>query len=328
MSTAPRDTSAIPPDRPAKRRVRKGAAAGGDVPDAGGDGPLAAPKTQAELRAERRGKGGAARPPEPVPEPRGPVPDDVRALWPAYFAGDLPDDAPLHRALPHRDTPLAPFAVAIIPGTAERTWTGRHKNPVAHFRALEPEFGGSTRLAHLLACCCVVLRRDPANGRARHFFDRITAGHGAEVAAASNLRWLTSVCDTFMDVSDSPLNRSVAMTGTLLANTIKIAETERRMFSPRRPWPPKKSFIRGGALFDGVIAYWVGNGDMIENMIERCLRTLPPESPAAPFVRAIIERCFAHDTALGRILSVQDGRSFPLATDAQIAAARRAMRDL
>ena len=286
------------------------------------------PKTQAELRAGRRRNGGLARPPETVPEPRGPIPDDLRVQWRSYFSGDVPDDAPFRRALPARDALLQPFADCVIPGTADRTWTGRHKNPIAHFRALEPEFGGSTRLAHLLACCIVVLRRDPENGRARHLFRRITAEHGAAVAAASNLRWLTSVCDTFMDVAESPLDRSVAMTGTLLANTIKIAETERRMFSPKRPWPPQKTFFRGGALFDGVIAYWVGNGDMIDNMIERCLRTLPSDSPAAPFVRAIIERCFAHDTTLGRILSVQDGRSFPLATTAEIAAARKAMRNL
>jgi len=289
---------------------------------------LTPPMTQAQLRALRRRRKAKPKPPAPIPEPRGPIPEELRALWPAYFDGDLPEDAPLSRTLPVRGTPLEPFAEAVIPGPAGSTWAGRHRKPINHFRALEPEFGGSTRLAHLLACCIVLLRRDPENGRARHLFQRITTRQGASVAPAMNLRWLTSVCDTFMDTAESPLDRSLGMTGTLLANTIKIAETERRMFSPPRPWPPKATFIRGGHLFDGVIAYWVGNGDMIENMLDRVLRTLPPESPATPFVHEVIKRCFAQDTTLGRIQALQDGRTFTLASDAQIAAARRAMRDL
>lgn len=260
--------------------------------------------------------------------PRGSLPEAIRLAWPAYFEDPARADAPFAWALPRLDAELAPFLDCIIPGPAGPTWAGRLPAPVAHFRALEPEFGGRPRIGHLLACVIVILRREPDSRRARRLFRRITAQHGPEAAAAMNLRWLTAACDSFVDSGAEPLDRALGMTGTLLSNTLKLAETERRMFHPPRRWPPRAAFRRGGPMYDGVIAYWVGKGDMIENLIDRVERGLQAESPAVPFVREVLERCFAEDTVLRRMLEVQDGRSFPVVPADRLAAIRKAMEGL
>lgn len=330
-----------------------GAMPGADPGGAGGSSPSIVPAAGGEKLRARRQPGPPARriaaahalrrpqpagdadePPAPeagdavAPGLRGPVSDALRRAWPAYFVAAPHDDAPLFRFLPRADADLRPLLDSIVPGPEGPTWTGRLRSPLAHFRALEPEFGTRPRIGHLLACVVVALRREPQNRRALRLFRRITAQHGAEAAAAMNLRWLTAVCDSFVDSGATPLDRALGMTGTLLSNTLKLAETERRMFHPRRPWPPKAAVRRVGHMYDGVIGYWVGRGDMIENLLDRVERALQVDSPAVPFLSEVLERSFAENTVLRRMLEVQDGRRFPLVPEERLAAIREAMEGL
>ena len=268
-------------------------------------------------------------PPVAPDDPASDLPPDfaspeVDALWPALRgAGEVLTGA---AALPAADVPLGPF-LSPIPGTAGRTWASRHRDLARHFRALEPEFAGRARIAHLLACTIVVLRRQPDDAHARALFARITAERGPAVAAAMNLRWLTSVCDTFCDVG-TPLERATALNGTLIANLVKLAETERRQFAAPRDWPPKAMFNNGGPLFDGVITYWVGKGEMIGNLLDRAEAVLADANAASPFVAEIIGRLALNDTVLRRMIEVNDGRDIPLAPRERLARARAAMKGL
>ncbi|MFI0397118.1 hypothetical protein [Paracoccus jiaweipingae] len=250
-----------------------------------------------------------------------PAPDasGCAALWPAYFSAPAPaagsresrqpgPDA--SAALPQADVDLSVFARDIIPGDPAPTWAGRTRNLISHFRALEPEFAARPRLGHLLACTIVVLRRDPQQPQAQALFHRITAEHGADAAQGINLRWLASVCDTLMDIGTTPEDRALAMTGSVTANLVKLAETERRVFAPRIPWPPQASFRQGGPLFDGMISYWIGKGEMIDNLLNRIERVTTTDSPAAPFVIEVFNRLFENDTTLSRLYGLQ-GRNAP-----------------
>lgn len=312
------------------------------VPGAGIDAAHAirAPRQPEPSRARPEPEPAPAAEAEPEPElpvadtrpgvttPPPPVPEAIRAVWPAYFEDANRADAPFLWALPRADADLSPFLDCLVPGPEGPTWAGRLKPPIAHFRALEPEFGNRARIGHLLACVIVILRREPQNRRARRLFRSITANHGPEAARAMNLRWLTAVCDSFVDTGAEPLDRALGMSGTLLSNTLKLAETERRMFYPSRRWPPQAAFRRVGHMYDGVIGYWVGQGDMIENLVDRLEGTLQVDSPAAPFLRELVDRCFAENTVLRRMLLVQDGRSYPLVPDDRQAAIRKAMEGL
>lgn len=254
------------------------------------------------------------------------IPDEaLAALWPALASRTALFTA--DEALPDADVDLGALAALPVPGPKGPTWAGRHRNMPRHFRALQPEFAAAPRIAHLLACVIVALRRDGDNARARTLFTRITADYGTVVAQGMNLRWLTSVCDTFCDIGD-PVERATALNGSLAANLVKLAETERKMFAAPRPWPPATKFSMGGPLFDGVIAYWVGKGDMIDNLLDRADRVLSHPNAAAPFVREVMVRLGRHDTVLRRMLSVNDGRTVPLAEREQVQAARSVMKDL
>jgi hypothetical protein len=207
--------------------------------------------------------------------------------------------------LPDPEVDLNPIMAAIVTVGQGRTWAGRKRNLTEHFLNLEPEFHGGPRLAHVLACVIVVLRRDPNDIAARRLFQRITTEHGSDLAKVMNLRWLTSVCDTFMDVADNSTDRATAMAGVLLANTIKLAETERRLFFPHQPQPPCYSFSKGGVLFDGVITYWIDKGDMIINMLRRAATFLEDGGIAAPFVAEIVSRMLDHDTVWRRLMALR-----------------------
>jgi hypothetical protein len=232
-------------------------------------------------------------------------PDEPPDPWPVlrfHLTGKL---IRAEDRLPYANCDLAPFMAARVEASPAGTWAGRKHDLTEHFQHLEHEFSGRPRLAHLLACCIVVLRRDQSDQAGRHLFERIVREFGGDLAGHLNLRWLTSVCDTFMDVSQNPVDRTTALAGSLLANTVKLSETERLLFHPPQPDVPLYRFSKGGPLFDGVISFWVGKGDMITNLLARAAATLEEASAAAPFTGEIIARVLEERTVWQRMMMLQ-----------------------
>lgn len=225
--------------------------------------------------------------------------------------------------LPDLECALQPFMDALVTADPGGSWAGRKPDLTEHFLHLEPEFHGRPRLAHLLACVIVVLRRDPADMAALRLFGRIVSEFGQDLPSHLNLRWLTSVCDTFMDVSEDRTDQATALAGSLLANTIKIAETERRLFHPPQPDVPLYRFSRGGALFDGVITFWVGKGDMTTNLLSRAAATLDQGGRAAPFTAEIIARTLEERTVWQRMMKLHGTTGPEMAPPEMIEALRK-----
>ncbi|WP_167620247.1 sulfotransferase family 2 domain-containing protein [Paracoccus ravus] len=247
-------------------------------------------------------------------------------LWPSYFENAAASDAQLS-VLPSSEVNLELFATSVIPGRTAKGWNHRRKDLLDHFRHLEPEFAGKPRLCHLLACTIVVLRRDEENAAARRLFNRIVREHSA-IATHLNSRWLTSVCDTLVDVGETDLDRVLGMTGSLFSNSMKLIETEIRLFYPPRPWPPKKIIRRGGALYDGMITFWIERGDAIENLLDRVEKALSVEADAAFFVREIINRVISNDTALSRIMALAGQAPLSVIRKDRLERLRKSLADL
>lgn len=245
----------------------------------------------------------------------------IHAAWPGYF-GDAPN------ALPAPDTDLAPFLRDIIPGLAEAPWTGRAAVLSDHFRRIEPEFRTRPRIAHLMACVITCLRRDPANAVACALFGRMTAETGPQIASALNSRWLVSVCDTIIDTSNDDTDRALALAGTMFVAALKIAETELRLYRPARPWPPKTRLRHGGEIYDGVQTLWTEGAGDVENLFTRIERGLRVASPAAPFVRELVDRAIEGNTAINRIIGTTGQKRLPIAPAEKIAALKEIMRGL
>lgn len=220
--------------------------------------------------------------------------------------------------LPDPNVDLRSFMETKVQGLRGGTWAGRKRDLAEHFRCLEPEFHGKPKLCHLLACVIVALRRDPKDTGLQRMFNRIIREYGEELSKALNLRWLTSVCDTCIDVSKDQEDRAIALVGTILANTIKLAETERLLFCPNLSTPPRHRFSNGGILFDGVLSFWVSQGDMIENLISRAALVLDGKGTSAPFSAEILNRILELDTVFRRMI-MMSGKDLPemIADDAR-----------
>ncbi|MEM1076888.1 MAG: hypothetical protein AAGI09_00060 [Pseudomonadota bacterium] len=247
----------------------------------------------------------------PTPAPQ------VWDLWPAFFDHQDVRIDTAAEALPPPDVDLAPFAESLVGGRRGNTWAGREPNLIRHFRKLQPEFADQSRLTHLLAAVVVILRRDPDCTEAAELFHKITEGYSTQLASEMKLRWLVSITDSFADHGRNQGQRAMGIAGSLLANTLKLSETERRIYAVPRPWPPQRRLAGGGPLFDGMITYWVEKGEMITLMTQRLDRVCADDPQAGPFTREILRRAHRNNTVYRR-LSQLAGTSPPPLLDAEL----------
>lgn len=239
---------------------------------------------------------------EPLPELI--ASDEMRALWPAFFSNQPILKKQAADALPAPDVPLDLFRTDIIEGKRKGTWAGRRDNLSDHFLMLMPEFVGRPRILHLLACTIVVIRKTKGSGPGLTLFHRIISEDSEHVFSNLNSRWLTSVADTLADHGQTPAQAALGVCGSLLANTVKLAETERLIFEIPRPWPPKARFEPGGKLYDGVIAFWTDKGDMIDNLLARISKTQELDDVGGLLVQEIMNRMLQNDTIYRRFAQI------------------------
>jgi hypothetical protein len=247
--------------------------------------------------------------------PLRPQSDTLYDLWPTYFSGQKVFVKNAAEALPSESCALEPFADEIIPGAVAGAWAGRSKDLVDHFHKLQPEFGGASRLSHLLACTIVVLRRDPSCKQARVLFWRILDEQFEMIQSELSLRWLVSISDTIADFGRSSGERAVGMNASIYANSAKLHESELKLFYPQRPWPPRRRFSSGGTLFDGMLTYWVEKGDMIDNMFARSLEIAALEPTAGQILKEVIERLKIGPTVYRRFNRIAGKATVPLMED-------------
>lgn len=258
-----------------------------------------------------------------TPNPPGP---QIWTLWPAFFDHhDVRIDSAAE-SLPQPGGPLAPFAASLTGGRRGETWAGREANLIRHFRKLQPEFADGSRLAHLLGCTIVVMRRAPDTDNAISLFHQITEGYANQLASEMKMRWLVSVCDSFADHGQTQAQRAMGIAGSLLANTLKLSETERCLYDVPRPWPPRRRWGKGGPLFDGMISYWVEKGEMIDQMSARLAAVCEGDPQAGPFTREILRRAHRHNTVYRRLTELA-GQKAPPILDREIRAELQKLTD-
>ncbi|WJS86336.1 sulfotransferase family 2 domain-containing protein [Paracoccus sp. TOH] len=253
----------------------------------------------------------------------------LAAAWPRYFnvENSSPDKPAGANELPSPDIDLEVFYTTTVPGVSQKNWLGRERSLLDHFHMLEPEFGGRSRIAHLMASAIVVLRRDAGNEDAKKLFFRILNECPDIVSRNMNSRWLTSVCDTVADIADNELDRLLGLTGTLFANTIKFSETERKFYYPPRPWPPQRRIGKAENIYDGVFTFWVKGGDSMKNLMGRVEKVLEIDRPAALFVKELVLRAMEGDTVYARLSSIA-GRNTPFAKQDYVKRIKSMMKDL
>lgn len=242
----------------------------------------------------------------PVTEPT------IWSMWPAFFSDEEIKVDQADHALPAPDVDLTQFEQDVILGIPKSTWPGRSADLVDHFQKLMPEFVGQTRLAHLAACCIVVIRRTGDKGTALPLFRRIINEYTDVVLSDMSSRWLTSVADTLADWGDSDVQKALGLCGSMLSNSVKLAETERMIYAIPRPWPPAARHGRNGTMYDGVISFWQENGDMIDNQLDRAANSLELDTVGGKLLIEITCRILQNDTVFRRMSALAGEPQVPL----------------
>ncbi|MFT5185704.1 MAG: hypothetical protein ACI84C_002852 [Flavobacteriales bacterium] len=245
-----------------------------------------------------------------------PVEISVYDIWSAYFSDAKIAIEEPGASLPNENSNLELFADEIIPGyPSSKAWAGRSKNLKEHFHNLQPDFAGASRLSHLLACIIVVLRRDKSCLRAKLLFWRIIDEQFEGIKSEISLRWLVAIADTIADFGRNSGECAVGMSASIYANSVKLHESELKLFFPKRPWPPNKRVSSGGKLFDGMLTFWIEKGDLIENMFSRSLRIADKEPAAGKVLREVIERLQIGPTVYRRFEGLAGKPPVPLLDD-------------
>lgn len=207
----------------------------------------------------------------------------------------------IHAFIQAGQIPETSFLLAKVPGQRELPFFRRAADLPTHFTALEREFRGQHRLTHFHACVIVSIRRCRDLTSALRCFISLWSEYGDQLRKDLSLRWLISAADTLADHGSTPVQQSLAMTCVLFGNTVKLVETERYIenhdpnsIDPRQP-------TKGVMLFDGMSAFRLKQGDMLENMNERLQRICNLDSIAGPLLAEIVKRARRGPTTFARL---------------------------
>lgn len=178
--------------------------------------------------------------------------DDIDGILPAADIDlaalfDTPTEPP---AMPHSE---------VVRYTAARKWV-----------QLQTEFAGQPQILHLHAMLIAISRRDDPPAAALDLFFRIWDEHGDRLAPLLSVRWLISTATTFSDVGRTGDQRACGMALSILFDTIKLHDSERRLSGQpgRRPFRPMKARKKFPVAF-GMPPYSFKGGDLDEIMIAR-----------------------------------------------------------
>lgn len=114
-------------------------------------------------------------------------------------------------------------------------------------------------------------------------------------------RWLVSICDTYIDYSQSKEEIGYAFGSVLLLNTIKLYETEYKMHHLNLTSEDILNLGPETQLFDGMTAYDARGGDMLINMMNRVEEKMNQDLVTAQIYKELIMRCSRMDTVFSRM---------------------------
>lgn len=181
---------------------------------------------------------------------------------------------------------------------------GSEKSLDQHLTNLRHEFSGQSELLWHHAKLIVLIRREFQTSAKYAEFRTLWDQESTFLKDNLNIRWLTSACDTFAEHDADPSVRSAAMMTSLLANTIKIQESERLITrSQNRPVDPEQVDTlqeKLVPLFEGMSCFTVGTDDTLRNMVWR-LQPFMKIEPTGLILKEVWDRLQVEDTIFHRM---------------------------
>ena len=188
-------------------------------------------------------------------------------------------------------------------GEAAQT-RGSEKSLDRHLENLRREFSGQPELVFHHAKLIVLIRREVRLADSVAQFHALWDQEGDFLCRHLNLRWLISAADTLADHDPDAGARAVAMMAGLLANTVKIYESERYITGAATlaPEPARIEKLQADLvpLFEGMSVFTVGTDDTLRNMYWR-LEPFFAMAPAGLILKTVYDRMQVEDTAFARL---------------------------
>lgn len=200
--------------------------------------------------------------------------------------------------------PFAEMKKSKIPNEIAVQTRGSEKSLDQHLTNLRREFSGQSDLILHHAKLIVLIRREFQTSTQYAEFRKLWNFESNFLRTNLNLRWLISACDTFAEHDADPSVRSAAMMASLLANTVKIQESERLVtLSQDRPVDPSQVNILQEELvplFEGMSCFTVGTDDTLRNMVWR-LQPFMKVEPTGLILKEVWDRLQVEDTIFHRM---------------------------
>lgn len=180
---------------------------------------------------------------------------------------------------------------------------GANKAIDQHLKNLRHEFAGQSELLHYHASLIVMIRREYQIKQSYEKFEQLWQTEQAFLLKHLNTRWLISAADTFADHASEPEARTLALGVALLANTVKLQETERYLQGTENSHDNEERHTQLTTgrvnLFDGTSAFAVGTDDTLRNMRWR-IDEIAQLHPAGSLLIEIFQRLQSENTVYQR----------------------------
>lgn len=173
-----------------------------------------------------------------------------------------------------------------------------------HLDALRSEFSGQPEIVYEHARLIVLMRRDFKAKEAFQEFKKMWEAEADFLLEHLNLRWIVAATDSFADHDPSPENRAIALSVSLMVNTMKTYESERYITNvANEPIDQDKIDHLNQKLvpiFSGLSMLTVGTDDTLRNMRWRIDRQAKDSLPGQ-ILRAVFLRLQDEDCAFARM---------------------------
>ena len=202
------------------------------------------------------------------------------------------------------DADIAAMKTRVLDAGPPSQTRGSSKSLDRHIENLRSEFSGQPELLWHHARLIVLIRREYRTVETYERFRALWDEEHAFLCDRLNVRWLISAADTFAEHDRESDVGTVAMMTSLLANTIKLYESERYLCNAATlsPEPARIAHVKKelAPLFEGMSCFTVGTDDTLRNVRWRLSRFFTVE-PTGAILKTVWDRCQVEDSVFARM---------------------------
>ncbi|WP_120501275.1 hypothetical protein [Roseovarius sp. EL26] len=205
----------------------------------------------------------------------------------------------VEHVIPEPDVDLRSLMQEMVPPSPEVDVEYDKYDIRAKLITLQKQFVDQSKLLLLHAVLIAILRKRDPHEHAVVLFQRLWNEHGEFLAKKLNIRWKISASTTFADHGVNFEQRSLGMGLSILFDSIKMHDCERRRSgqSGDQPFNLNKQVTRPSLAFD-MGDYSFSKGDIDRNMLARLWVLAERDIVIFPLARAMLFEIMTDDRSI------------------------------